>query len=136
LAWATERTVRRSPGLAPRLVAMGLVGHAASALLSLQVVLVGAWRTGDALHTLPQLLMGVRLNTQTDVNAGASALLLAGVAGSGLIAAGVRKVIVVPLLLLVGAGLWMTGSRIALVMGAVAAIAAVGWPAVRSGRRR
>jgi hypothetical protein len=136
LAWAAERTVRRSPGLAVRLAAMGLIGHAASALMSLTAVIGGALRSGDALHTLPQLLMNVRLNTQTDLNAGASALLLAGVAGGALIAAGMRRVVVAPLLLLVAAGLWLTGSRIALVMAAVAAMAAVGWPALRSGRRR
>lgn len=137
LAWAVERAVRHSSQLATRLVVMGLIGHAAAALLNLQAVVGGALRTGDLLHALPQLLMSVRVNVQTDVNAGASALLLAGVAGIGLIKiAGARRVGVWLLLLLVAVGLWITGSRIALAMGAGAVIAAIGWPAIKTGRRR
>ena len=93
-AWATERTVRRSSGLAARLVAMGLTGHAAAALMSLLALVGGALRTAHGLHTLPQLLMGIRVNVQTDLNAAASALLLAGVAGIGLLkTAGTNRVI-------------------------------------------
>jgi hypothetical protein len=137
LAWATERTVRRSSGLAARLVAMGLGGHAAAALMSLLALVGGALRTADGLHTLPHLLMGVRVNVQADLNAAASALLVAGVAGMGLMkTAGTNRVIIGLLLVFVAAGLWMTGSRIALVMGAVAVTAAVGWTALRRGRRR
>lgn len=137
LGWAVERTLRRSPELVMRLVAMALIGHAGAALWSLQAVFGGALRTGDMLAALPRLLVRVRISLETDVHAAASSLILAGVAGFGL-ASGTwpRKVGVSLLLLLVAAGLWLTGSRVALVLGVAAAVAAAVWSAIFTGRRR
>jgi len=136
LGWAAERTVRRTPGLAIRLVAMALVGHAGAALLNLQALLGGALRSGDVWHALPRLLLTARISQQTDWNAAASALILAGIAGVGLLGKPwSRRAGVGGLLLIVAIGGWITGSRIAFVMGAAAIVAAIGWWGVHADRR-
>jgi O-antigen ligase len=136
LGWAVERAVRQTPDLAMRLVAMSLVGHAGAGVLNFRTLLSAALRTADSLHALWGLLTGVRLSMQTDVHAAASALLLAGVAGLGLTSGPrARRLGTVPLLLLVALGLWITGSRVAIVLGAVTAVATVGWLVSRGSRR-
>jgi O-antigen ligase len=137
LGWAVERTVRREPQLAARLVVVALIGHAGAAALNLQTVLGQALRTGDTLEALPRLLMTARLSMQTDWNAGASALLLAGVAGLGLMGMPWwRRAGVGVLLAIVATGLWITGSRIAMAMGIGAVVAAIGWSTVGAAWRR
>jgi hypothetical protein len=137
LGWATERTVRRTPGLAGRLVMMGLIGTACAAALSLQRLVVAAARGDDTVHSLVRLLLTVRWSLQTDVNASASALILAGIAGAGLIGGPLaRRIAVGGLVALAAVGAWITGSRIALAMVLAAAFAALLWRTVRAGRGR
>ena len=137
LGWAVERIVRREPQLAARLVLVALVGHAGVALLDLHAVIGWALRTEEALKALPQLLATARVSVQMDWNAGASALLLAGVAGLGLMGKPwARRAGVGLLLLIVGTGLWTTGSRIAIAMGIGATVWAIGSSAVGSAWRR
>jgi O-antigen ligase len=137
LGWAVERTVRREPQLATRLVLIGLVGHAGASILDVQAVLSGALRSGNVIGALPRLLLGERISVQTDVHAAASALVLAGIAGFGLMNGSMaRRVGVGLLLVLVGAGLWIGGSRVAIVLAVVAAIGTIGWSMVRAGGRR
>jgi hypothetical protein len=134
LGWAVERTVRREPRLATRLILMGLIGQAGAAVMDLQDVLGAALRTGAVLKALPSLLTTVRISLQMDVHAAASALLLAGVAGFGLMnKSPARRAGVGLLIVLIAAGLWIGGSRVAIVLGAVTAIGALGWSAVRAG---
>jgi hypothetical protein len=136
LGWAVERTVRRSPDLATRFVAIALIGQAAMAILNLQRVFDAALRTGNGLHALPQLLMSARVSMQMDWNAGASTLLLAGVAGLGLLCRPFgRRAGIALLLVLVGMGVWITGSRIAISMGVGALVVAIGWSTARAGRQ-
>jgi len=137
LGWATERTVRRTPGLAGRLVLVGLIGTAGAAASSLQQLVVAAMRTDDAVHSLIRLLLTVRSSLQTDWNASASALILAGIAGAGLMGGPLaRRIAVGGLVSLVAVGAWITGSRIALGMALAAALAALLWRTVRAGRGR
>ena len=140
LGWAVERTVRSEPRLAERLVLIGLIGHAGAAVMTFQAVLGGALRTGHVLEALPQLLKILRISLQTDVHAAASALLLAGVAGLGLLHGSLVRSFGLGLLaVVVATGLWMTGSRVAIVLGVVAAVAAIGAvrrPSIRAGSWR
>jgi O-antigen ligase len=144
LGWAVERAVRQTPDLAMRLVGMSLAGHAAAAALNFDALLSAALRSADALAALRGLLTSVRISMQTDVHAAASAFVLAGVAGLGLTSglrvwsAGtvLRGVGTVLLLLIVALGLWITGSRVAIVLGAVTTVATVGWLVSRGSRLR
>jgi len=137
LGWAVERIVQRTPHLASRLVLIGLAGHAGSAALSLQAIAGAALRTGHAAESFPQLLMSIRYSMQTDWNAAASGLLLAGVAGFGIIGAKAFQRVGIGLLLMtVAAGLWITSSRSAIVLAVVAVVQAVGWLLVRTRRHR
>ncbi len=76
---------------------------------------------------------------QTDVHAAASALLLAGVAGLGLMSGISRPEVGAGLLLLlIAIGLWITGSRVAIVLGVVTTRRhnrVVGQPETVAGRR-
>jgi O-antigen ligase len=137
LGWAIERLARQSPALVSRLVLAGLLGHAASAAMSVKAVLGAAMRSGDVMEALPRLLLSVRLSLQTDWNAAASAFLLAGIAGFGLARRrGPSRVALVLLLMLVGMGLWITGSRVAIVLAILATIGTLGWLGVRASRHR
>jgi O-antigen ligase len=136
LGWAVERTVRRTPKLATQLMLGALLGHAGAALLNINALVDAALRNEGALSTLPRLFASVRLSRQTDVHAAASALLLACVTGFGLMRGHlVRRAVVGMLVVLTAIGLWITGSRVAIALGviaAVAAIAAIRRPAVRA----
>jgi O-antigen ligase len=140
LGWAAERVVRRDPPMATRLVLIALIGHAGAAVMTFQAVLGGALRSGHLMEALPQLLKSLRISVQTDVHAAASALLLAGVAGIGLVnGSRALRLGVLLLVMLVGAGLWMTGSRVAIGLGVAAAVVAIGSirrPSVRVRSRR
>jgi O-antigen ligase len=128
LAWAVERTLRDSPHLVPSLVATALIGHACAAALNVQAVVAAAISTGNVLEALPRLFMTIRVSVQTDWNAGASALLLAGVAGFGLVTGHwARRAMVSLLMMIIAAGLWATSSRAAIVMAVVACVAGIGW---------
>lgn len=137
LGWAAERTIRRTTGLAAQLVTIGLIGTAGTAILNLQQLIVAAVRTGHALQALPRLLLTVRFSLQTDVNATASAMVLAGVASLGLLAGSVRRRVAVGIsIALVAAGLWIAGSRIAIAMSACAAVVALLQSGAGVSRRR
>jgi hypothetical protein len=137
LAWCVERAVRREPHLGARIVFFALAGTAGTGLLSLQSVVGAALRTGDTVHELARMLMTVRTSMQTDVHADASTFLLVGVAALGLLKGPwPRRMGVGLLLLLVAAGLWITGSRVALALGVAATIAVIAWSANLSGLRR
>jgi len=136
LGWAVERTVRREPQLAARLVVVALVGHAGAAVLNLQTVVEGAMRVGGGVEALLRQLMSVRISLQTDWNAGASALVLAGVAGLGLMSRPwSRRVSIGLLFALVALGVWITGSRIAIAMCAGAVVVMIGWQVAQGSRR-
>lgn len=133
LGWAVERMVRQSPSLAPRLVLAGLLAHAVSALLSAHAVLRAAIHSADGIAALPQLLLSLRLSLQTDWNAAASAFLLAALAGFGLAKGrGISRALVISSIVLIGAGLWITGSRMAIVLGILATIGTLGWLLIRT----
>jgi len=136
LGWTAERMVRRMPQLARQLVTISLAGHAAAALLNIEAVVRMAKAIGGGLGSLPGVLMTARVSMQTDVHAAASALLLAGIAGFGLLTGSrVRRASVSVLLVVTGAGLWITGSRTAIALGGLAtALAVIAWT-LRSRRR-
>jgi len=137
LGWVTERTIRRTPDLATRLITVSLAGHAAAALLNIQWVVRMSEALGGGLEGLREMLRTARLSMQMDVHAAGSALLLAGVAGVGLVGhSRVRNIAVAMLLAIVTTGLWITGSRVAIALGGVAAvIVLVAW-GIRSFNRR
>jgi O-antigen ligase len=137
LGWAVERIIRRKPELALRLVAVALIGHAGAGYLNLSAFVSGARRSPEALDALWRLLTTQRISMQTDVHAAASALVLSGVAGLGLTSGSRTRTVGVALLLaVVGIGLWITGSRVAIVLGAMAACVTIGWLVSRGSRRR
>jgi O-antigen ligase len=132
--WAVERSVRVSPGLASRLVLMTLIAHAGSAGLNLSRVVGAAWRSGEAMAELPVLLARARVSMQTDWNAAGSAFLLAILSGVGLVSGSrARRLGIGALLAMALLGLWLTGSRAALVAGLMAMAMVTVWMAVRTG---
>ena len=134
LAWCAERCVRADHNLAARLVLMSLIAHAGAGLLDLQRIAAGALRGGSFLSTFPALLLGARVSMQTDVNAAGSLFVLAGVAGLGVVHGSLgRRLGVAVLGLFVLAGLWVTGSRVAMLSMIGAVGLGLGWMAVRSG---
>jgi len=138
LGWAVERTVRREPPLALRLLVFALIGHAGAALWNLLPVVQAAIRTGNTLGELPRLVMSVRLSRQMDWNAGASAFILAGISGLGLMRINrswLARIGIGSLVGLIAIGLWLTGSRIAIAAGIGGVIALVAWSAATAGRR-
>jgi hypothetical protein len=134
--------VRREPGLATRLVHMVIVGAAAAGALS--CVQYGMdWFSGaevPALHNVGR--MGSRLSVHSpDLNAAGSHFAMAILMVLGVGVAARRRAWIVAPILLVAAGLWLSGSRtaiIALPAGIAAAfllpklprgMAGVGWGA-------
>jgi hypothetical protein len=100
-------------------------------------LVVVAFRGDDAAHSLVRLFLTVRLSLQTDSNASASALILAGIAGAGMMGGPLaRRIAVGGLVVLAAVGAWITGSRIALAMALAAALAALLWRTARAGRGR
>ena len=127
LAWAAERSGRQHPELVSRIIAVSLIGYAAAAVLNVETIIRLATDTGNMLGSLPYLLVSQRISRQTDVHAAASAFLLAGFAGAGLLRGGARNAAVVLLLAVVALGLWITGSRVAVALGLIAVIGSAGW---------
>jgi O-antigen ligase len=137
LGWITERTVRRGPQLAAWLVAISLIGHAGAAGLNIERIVRMAMVLGGGIEWLPRMLMTARVSLQIDVHAAASALLLAGVAGFGLMTGSrTRRAAIGVLLVLIAIGLWLTGSRVAILLGIVSTVGTLGWSVARTGRRR
>jgi len=137
LGWLAERAVRRTPALATRLLWLLLAGHAASALLSADQLIRTALQAGGGLGMLGHTLLAARLNPQMEVHAAGSAFVLAGIAGAGLVAGSrARRAGAVFLVCIVAAGLWISGSRLAIIAAVAAGAVALGWWGVRSVKRR
>ena len=113
LAWTVERAVRRRAVLADHLLDAFLIGAAAQSLLSFDVVLRAATRAPSSWSRWFETFLTVRVNAQTDVNAGASLLLLVLLASASRLRTD-RWHIRAALMGLVAMGLWHTGSRMAL----------------------
>jgi O-antigen ligase len=137
LGWVAEREIRRAPALGTQLLWLLLIGHAVSAMLSLDQV-IGTWlETGGGLRALGHTLLTARLSTQMEVHAAGSALVLAAIAGLGLIAgARARRTSALVLIIVIAAGLWISASRLAIIGAAIAATIALVWWGARSSRRR
>ena len=134
LGWTVERAVRRDAGLGRRLLVMALIAAAGASLLGLYRITAAAIASGDFWLRFPPLLARARVNMQTDVNAAASTLVLALVAGVGLAAGGRRRWLgIIALIAMTGLGVWITGSRAALVAVLIGTACAAGWLATRRG---
>lgn len=137
LGWLAEREMRRTPALVTSLLWLLLTGHAVQALLSLDQVIGIAREAGGSLRTLGHTLLATRLSPQMDVHAAGSALVLAGIAGTGLIAGSrARRASVLLLVGIVAVGLWISGSRIAIVAVPATGAIVLAWWGLRSLRRR
>jgi O-antigen ligase len=120
LAWTVERIARRTPQIVDRVLDTCLVSGAVLSLLALHTVYRAAWRTGPSWSRLFDTFLMLRVNAQTDVNAGASLLLLVLLAGaSRLRGSWEHDRLRAGLMGLVIIGLWNTGSRMALLSLAV-----------------
>jgi hypothetical protein len=128
LAVIAERIVRRNALVAVSTIRMAVVGHAGVAALNLQQVIGAAIRGGgDAWRELPRIARDLRVSLFYDVNAAGSVFLLTLLGGAGLLrsATRFRWEIAAPLAL-VGLGLWLAGSRVALLALAVTLVAMFG----------
>lgn len=137
LGLAVERQVRANPSSVPRLLMMSLAGHAGAAALNVSRIATVAARTGDFWQTVWLRLLDTRASIQMDFNAGGSALVLAAVAGLALMRHSTRQKGLVALgVLTVAAGIWITGSRAAILMAMfVPALFGV-WRLIRRSPRR
>jgi O-antigen ligase len=120
IAVMTERAVRLDREVAVRLIRMLLVGHAAAVVLSLSRLAIAALQGEEFVAASIRVIAGVRYHSQYDINAAGSTLVIVACAGLGLIAGHHRLLTSIPLLFVL-VGVWITGSRAAL----VALIAAV-----------
>jgi O-antigen ligase len=134
LVWAVELLGRRHRGLIPGVIVAALLGHAAAAALTLRQLFEPASRSADAVMTFLELFVNVRTHSQYDVNAAASALVVVTLASVGVISR-MRALVLAPALIGVLAGLWQTGSRVALVALVATAAVALGVALTRRTRR-
>ena len=133
LAVTAERIVRRNAQTAVSTLRMAVVGHAGVAALNLQQVIGAAIRGGDAWRELPRILRDVRVSLFYDVNAAGSVFLLILLGGAGLLRTATRfRWEMAALLAVVGLGLWLAGSRAALLALAVTLVAMLGLTAWRN----
>jgi hypothetical protein len=139
LAVTAEHIVRQNGETAVSTIRMAVVGHAGVAALNFQQVIGAAIRGGgDAWRELMRIVRDLRVSLFYDVNAAGSVFLLNLLGGAGLLrpATGFRWEIAA-LLALVGLGLWLAGSRAALLALAVTLVAMLGltaWKNRGSGR--
>lgn len=137
LGWLAEREIRRTPALVTRLLWLVLMGHAISAVFSLDQVIGIALEAGGGLRAFGRELLIARFSPQMEVHAAGSAFVLAGIAGAGLIAGSrARRATALLLVATVSAGLWISASRPAIVAVGAAGVVAVAWWGLRSSRRR
>lgn len=137
LAVTAESSMRRDAHLARRVVGMLAGGCAGLALLSFLRLIGAALRTDTFLASFARVFAQVRVSELPDVNAAGSVFAMVGLASLGVLVTPPRPRWVAGSLALVTLGLWMAGSRSALL--AVAAVLAVliALEAVRRrGRRR
>ncbi|HVQ41106.1 MAG TPA: O-antigen ligase family protein [Vicinamibacterales bacterium] len=136
LGWVAEREIRKTPALVTSLLWLLLAGHAVQALLSIDQLIRFAQAADGSLRLLQHRLLTSRLNPQMEVHAAGSALVLAGIAGMALIAGSrARRASALLLVAIVAAGLWISGSRLAIVAAAGAGTIALAWWGLQSSRR-
>jgi O-antigen ligase len=123
LAVTAESLTRRDARLAPRVVGMMAVGCAGLALLSLLKLIGAALRTDTVLASFARVFAQVRVSELPDLNAAGSVFAMVGLASFGVLVTHRRSWWVASSLALVALGLWMAGSRSA--MMAVAVVLAV-----------
>ncbi len=134
LAVAAERIVRRDPTAGESTIRMAVVGQAGVAAMNVQQVVGAAIRTGDAWREIVRIVRDVRVSLFLDLNAAASVFLLHLLGGIGLIKGATRyRWEIGPLLVLIAIGLWLAGSRIALVALVITSLGMLGLAAL--GRR-
>lgn len=134
LVWVTEYLTRRTAGVTTWVVIAALVSHAVVALHNLQRLVEAASRRDDSFGSLWEMWLTVRVSSQYDVNAAASVFAMVAVASVG--AWTLRKSYwQVPATGLVLAGVWLTGSRVAIVAVAVASLVAFVVGALGAGKR-
>ena len=130
LAWAAERLIRQDAELAPKVVWCALLGHAGVAVLNLVRLIGASLRADEFPSSLPRIFLSVRVNTQYDVNAAASILVMVILAAVGLASRRSRAALV-PLIGIAIVSLWVAGSRVAM---AALLVSLVGVLIVRAGR--
>jgi O-antigen ligase len=114
IAVQTERAVRLDRQIGVRLIRMLVAGHAAAVAISLSRLTSAALRDEEFISNWIRIMSEVRYYSQYDVNAAGSTLVIVVCAGLGLLTAAHRLVTFVAMLLAL-AGVWVTGSRAALV---------------------
>ncbi len=127
----TATLCARAPYLRDRLPLIMITATAGMAVLNLNRLLAAALRSEAPLQALPELWWHTRISAHYDRNAAGSVFsMVAFVAAGSLGASRRRRVYVGCALLLVAAGLWLSGSRAALaatVVMAAAFAAVIGW---------
>ncbi|HKW01827.1 MAG TPA: O-antigen ligase family protein [Vicinamibacterales bacterium] len=132
LAIVAERLVRDEPELLPRVVRMVVLGHAGLAAISINRIIGAAIQTEHALPSIVRLLRDVRTSAYADLNAAGSVLAMVLLAGTGLLGGSSRwRWLTAIALVLVGIGLWLAGSRTALVALAAGLLALLAAEAIR-----
>ncbi len=132
LGWIVERSVRRSDGAAAdQVLRAALFGTAGCALLSLHRVTAAALRSTAVVETFLNLLAIIRTSIIPDLNAAGSLFVMCAVASISLLVAArwPGRLLYGGLLVAIGIGLWLSGSRVAMasllaVLALSAAIAA------------
>jgi hypothetical protein len=120
LAIVAERLVREDPALAEQVVRMAVIGHAGLAVISINRIIGAAIQTDQVLPSMVRLFRTVRTSAYADLNAAGSVLAMVFVAGTGLFAGSSRwRWLTTIALVVIGLGLWFSGSRTALVALAI-----------------
>jgi hypothetical protein len=120
LATRIEAVVRTDREFGVRLCSMLVAGHAAAIGIGLIRFLSAAMRENDVLSASARILWTVRYHSQYDINAAGSILVIVACATIGLAAVVRYRLLAFAGLLVALIGVWMTGSR-----AAVVALAAV-----------
>ena len=115
IAVNVEQAVRVDRQLGTRLIMMLVVGHAGAVAVGLSRFASAALRDGEIVSAWLRLMGDVRYHSQYDVNAAGSTLVIVACAGVGLVAAAHHRVVTSLGVLVVLTGVWMAGSRAALV---------------------
>lgn len=113
LAWAAERLTRQDADLAPKVVWYALLGHAGVGVLNVVRLIGASMRADEFPASLPRIFLSVRVNTQYDVNAAASILVMVILAAVGL-ASRRARVVLAPAIGIAIVSLWVAGSRVAM----------------------
>lgn len=132
LAVAAERVVRGNPTTVRRVLVIAVLSVTAVAGLNLERIVGAAIRSGSFLSALPDLFLHTRVSRFYDVNAAGSVFVLLIFTAIGLAREGNRiHLWTLGPLVVLGLGLWSSGSRAALASFAVVSAAALVGIAVR-----